>query len=344
MWTILKIIIWVALGLGVLWWLSGHDPQVKGENRLSDFIRRTLRCLLTLILASVFFLPNAVHAGYAFIPLILIVPPSIGVLWASCIGGLFAQGVHHVIDSDDRRKFDPDQGAHNLERVAGLLNRGQHEEAVKLCEELKKSGDANVLALETLLARAGIHQENPRRSNPLTEAHQLRAQGKFGEAEAILRSLLVKNPSDADAALMLMRLYAQDMRRSDKAAEILRWFEKQPHVPAATVEFARRSIHEWSQQKTEPAAVPLPESVDELLASGYLGTAIEMLENKTREQPRDFDSWLKLAEAHGRRSGNLHRAEKIVKQIGSNPAFTPEQIQLAKTRLEEWRAAKPKGG
>jgi hypothetical protein len=51
--------------------------------------------------------------------------------------------------------------------------------------------------------------------------------------------------------------------------------------------------------------------------------------------------WLKLAEAHGLHSGNLHRAEKIVWKIESHSAFSPEQIALAKARLAEWRAAKP---
>ena len=86
----------------------------------------------------------------------------------------------------------------------------------------------------------------------------------------------------------------------------------------------------------------LPESVDELLAGGHLGTAIEILEHKIKEQPGDFDLRLKLAEAHGRHSGNIHRAEKIVLQIESNHGFSAEQIQIAKARLKEWREAKPR--
>ena len=116
------------------------------------------------------------------------------------------------------------------------------------------------------------------KTKPLAEAHRLRSEGKFSEAETILQSLLAENPSNVDAALMLMRLYVQDLRRSDKAAEVLRSLEKQPHIPSATIEYARRSIDDWGQRKPEPAAVVLPESVDELLARGHLGTAIEMLE------------------------------------------------------------------
>ena len=158
----------------------------------------------------------------------------------------------------------------------------------------------------------------------------------------ILQTLLAENPSNVDAALMLMRLYVRDLRRSDKAAEVLRALEKQPHIPSAHLEYARRSIVEWGHRKSAPAAQVLPESVDELLACGYLGTAIEILERKIKEQPKDFDLWLKLAEAHGLHSGNLQRAGKIVQQIEANHGFGAEQIQIAKARLKGWREAKPR--
>jgi len=195
--------------------------------------------------------------------------------------------------------------------------------------------------LETMLARAGVQREHFKKPKPLAEAHRLRSEGKFGGAETILKSLLAENPANEDAALMLMRLYAQDLRRRDKAMEVLRSLEKQPHIPSAHLEYARRSINEWSQWKSEPAAIALPESVDELLAAGHLGTAIEMLESKIKERPMDFDLLLKLAEAHGLHSGNLHRAEKIVGQIEAEHGFSAEQIQIAKARLKEWREAKP---
>jgi thioredoxin-like negative regulator of GroEL len=331
----------VVLGAAAMWWLSGYDTQVKGENKRRDLIRRVARCLATVILLVIFFGPNAVRIGYAFIPLILIVPAAIGILWAGCIGASFAQGIHRVIDSDDRRPFDFNERSRNLDLVASLLKSGRYEEAAQLCEALKKSGDANILVLETMLARSGIQFDRGRKPKPLTEAYRLRAEGKPGEAETILQSLLAKNPSDVDAALMLMRLYAQDLRRSDKAAEVLRSLEKQPHIPSAHLEYARRSINEWSQRKSAPAAEILPESVDELLACGYLGTAIEILEGKIKEQPADFDLRLKLAEAHGRHARNFQRAEKIVQQIETSPGFNAGQIQLARARLGEWREAKP---
>ena len=202
----LHITLFALAGLA-MWWLSGYDAQVTGENRAKDYARRAARCLATAILALILFRPNAVSVGYAFIPLVLIIPPSIGILWAGCIGALFAQGLHHMIESDDRRPFDPNENARNLDAVASLLKSGRHEEAAQLCETLKASGDANILVLETLLARAGVAHESSKIPKPLLEVRRLRAEGKFDGAETVLKSLLAENPSnrgrgaDADAAL-----------------------------------------------------------------------------------------------------------------------------------------------
>jgi predicted Zn-dependent protease len=176
----------------------------------------------------------------------------------------------------------------------------------------------------------------------LVEAYRLRSQGKLNEAEAMLNSLLAENPAHVDAALMLMRLYAEDMRRSDKAYEVLRSLERQPHIPSAHIEFARRSINEWSHPRAKKVVVEAqPEALDEMLAKGYFGTAIEVLEQKIKEQPSNFDLWLKLAETHGQHCGNRKRAEKIIQQMEANSAFSPEQIQFARTKLKEWREAGP---
>ena len=75
-------------------------------------------------------------------------------------------------------------------------------------------------------------------------------------------------------------------------------------------------------------------------ARGFFGTAIEVLEEKIEKQPQDFDLWMKLAETHCRYCGNPNRAEKIIQRMEKDFAFGPEQIQSAKTRLTEWRAAR----
>jgi thioredoxin-like negative regulator of GroEL len=225
--------------------------------------------------------------------------------------------------------------------LATLVQSGRKDEAILLCQMLRESGDVSVATLDTMLEHLGVKSDRAQKPRPLIEAFRLRGQGKLNEAESLLNSLLLKNPADVDAALMLMRLYVQDMGRSDKACEVLQSLEQQPHVARDHVEFARRSIAEWSRPGTKvEVAEAQPESVDELLAKGYLGTAIEILEQKTREQPADFDSWLKLAETHARHCGHIKRAEKIIQRIETNPAFSPDQTQLATTKLKEWREAK----
>ena len=141
---------------------------------------------------------------------------------------------------------------------------------------------------------------------------------------------------------MLMRIYAQDLRQPAPSQKILEALEKQPHVSRAHLDFARRSIAEWSQGKPRPETIVAPpESIEELLAQGYFGTAIEILEQKIEEQPRDLDLKLKLAEVYSQHCGDVHRAEKIVQQIETSPGFTPEQVQSAQTKLGEWRKARP---
>jgi hypothetical protein len=322
------------------WWLSGYDTKVTGGNETEDRIRRGIRCGITLLLVEAAFwglwqcCQNGDRAaGFLFIATSL----PLAFLWAGCISELSARGFNWLIDPEDNREFDPNKSLRDLDAIASLIKHGRKEEAIQLCQTLKESGDASVLAMETMLEHLGV-QKDIQKPKPLKEASRLRLQGKFTEAEAILKSLLLENPSNVDATLMLIRLYAQEMRRTDKAMEILRSLEQQPYVSSDHVEFARRSIHEWNQGKSKSEEVPVqPESIDELLAHRYLGTAVEILERKTSEQPQDFDLWLKFAEAHAVHCGNVNCAEKIVRRIEANPSFTAEQIQFARMKLGEWR-------
>jgi tetratricopeptide (TPR) repeat protein len=330
---ILNIIL-LSVAAAIAWWLSGFDSRVTGENTKADLTLRILRCVVSFVLATIFFSEPSILG-------LLVLPVSIGLLWCGCLSELLSHGFRRLMDSDGRSVFDANESARNLDMVASLLKSGRHSEAAQLCATLKESGDANILVMETLLARSGVRFENVRKPKPLTEAYRLRSEGKFDEAAAVLNSLLAENPSNVDAALMLMRLYAQDLKRSDKAAEVLRALEQQPHIPPGHIDYAQRSIHDWGRPKRAPEVVALPESVDELLACGYLGTAIEILEQKVKERPNDFDSRLKLAEAHGLHSGNVQRAGKIVEKMESENNFGAEQIQIAKDKLKEWRDAKP---
>src|SRR5207249_4336772 len=101
----------------------------------------------------------------------------------------------------------------------------------------------------------------------------------------LLKELLLKNPADMGAAMPLMRLFAQNLRQPGRAHEVLRALEKQPHIEAAHIEFARRSIDEWSRTKPAKAQAEATLEVltlDGMLAQGLFGTAIEMLEEKIK--------------------------------------------------------------
>lgn len=334
-------IIVLALATLAAWWLSGYDAKLTGENDRRDFVRRAIRCGITLFLVELAFLClwrywryGDQASGMAY--LIFALP--LALLWVGCLGEWCSHVFHGLIDPEDRRPFDPGKSRRDLDMLATLLQTGRKGEAIQLCQMLKESGDVSAATLDTLLERLGVKPDEVPKSRPLTEAYQLRSQRKLTEAEALLNSLLAENPANVDAALMLMRLYAQDLHRSDKASEVLRSLEQQPHIGRAHIEFARRSIDDWTYPSAKQAVVEAqPESLDELLAKGYFGTAIEILEQKTGEQPQDFDAWLKLAEVHARHCGNIRRAENIIQQIEANSAFTPEQIQLAAARLKEWR-------
>ena len=265
----------------------------------------------------------------------------LALLWFGCISELFAHGFHRMIDPEDDREFDRKKGLREMDVIGGLIRSGRKDEAIQLCQMLKQTGDVSPSVLEMTLEHLGVPQPGVRRPRPLIEADRLRSEGRSQEAELILNSLLAQNPRNLDAAMMLMRLYAQDLHRPERAREVLRALEAQPHLPSAHLEFARRSIGEWASGKPRAEEVAVqPESIDELLAQGYFGTAIEILEQKIKEQPRDFDLRLTLAKVYARHCGDDLQAKKIVQQIETNPAFSPEQKQSARPKLEEWRKAR----
>lgn len=337
----------IAICVAVFWWLSGFDSRLTGEGR-ADFVRRAVRCGITLVIVEVAFyaawecwIKQDRSAGILYLatmaPLLL--------LWVGCITEAGAHHFHYLIDpQDEKRPFDPKTGTRELDAIGGLIRSGRKEEAIQLCQTLLRTSPELRTALETTLHHLGAPPESPKESKPLTDASQLRRAGKFEEAEAVLSSLLKREPSNVNAALMLIRLYGQDMRQPEKAAEALRSLEMESHVPAAYLEFARRSIPDWQTQPALTAHTvqeePMPDSIDDLIAKKYLGTAIEVLERKCEADPQDFNAWLKLAEVQAVHCANIQLAEKTIRRIEANPAFTTEQKQQARNRLREWREEK----
>ncbi len=334
----------VALGT---WWLTGRDKNVSGENKRDRHFTRALRTVAVVFLFAVLLAVaegGGGGGGVGGVPLLLIIPVSIALLLRSSLSEVFAGGFLRLVDPtlQDERPFDPGKTQRYLDTIGHLIRNGRKIEAIRLCQEFKKSGDLNPVVLETILEFLGIPQPGEKLVNPLNEAARLRGQRRYAEAEQILRLLLAKHPADAGAAIMLVRLFAQDLQQPERAAEILREFERQPHVDAAHVEFARRSLEEWRQAPEVSPPEPVPVgllTVDDWLAKGGFGTAVDILTHQVKLQPHDFDLRLKLAEVHGRYCGDLQRAERIIRALELFGGFSGEQQKLARERLETWRAA-----
>jgi hypothetical protein len=344
----LNVGVLAMIGAG-LWWLTGIDKTAGGESKRSHHFTRALRCVAVVFLSAAFgWCIEDPGLGAGAIPFVIIIPVSIALILRSSIAELFTHGFLGFLDPalHDDRPLDPGQSRRYQDTIAHLIKNGRHHEAIKLCEELKLSGEVDFVTLENTLEFLGVSQARAKLENPLTQAAQLRAQGDFAAAEQMLQSLLAKNPADTGAAMLLLRLYAQDLRRPGRAHEVLRQLEQQPHVAASHREFARRSIAEWSRPKPKPTEVVAqasPESVDDMLAQGFFGTAMETLEAKNKAQPEKFELRLKLAEVHAVYCHNFQRAEIIIRQMETAAIFSPQQIKSAQAKLKEWRESNPLG-
>ncbi|HEY4416486.1 MAG TPA: tetratricopeptide repeat protein [Verrucomicrobiae bacterium] len=345
MFSVLVNLLVLMLGTLFSWWLSGYDPGLTIDSERKNFIRRAVRCAITFGLLEFLFQESWQFANYhdqSAVSFAIFTLFLLAFVWCGCLSNCVARGFVTLIDPEDKRKFDPQKELRELDLIGGFIRSGNKTAAIELCESLKTSGEVDLATLEFALEHLGVPQAG-KPIRPLVAASRLRLEGKFHEAELILSSMLAGNPRDLEAAMMLVRLYAQDLRQPEKAKEVLRALEKQPRISSAHIEFADRSIPEWSQ--LPPGAVevvepPKIESIDELLAQGFFGTATERLEAKIKEQPQDFESRLKIAEVYGVHCANFPRAEKIVRQIEKD--FSPKQVQLAKMKLAEWREMQPR--
>jgi tetratricopeptide (TPR) repeat protein len=326
------------------WWLTGRDKTFGGESKRSHHLTRAIRTVAVVFLSAVFiWFAETPGFGYGGIPILIILPVCMALVLRSSLSELLAHGFLGMIDPalHDTREFDPKKSQRYQDAIAHLIHSGRRDEAIKLCEELKQSGEVDIVTLQNTLEFLGVKQDLAP-AKPLAEAARLRTGKKFAEAEQLLKMLLQKNPADEGAAIMLMRLYAEDLRQPKQAQEVLLALEKQPHVSPDHIEFARRSLGEWSRPKPPPvpahAIAPKASSVADLVAQGSFGTAIEILEEQIKAQPADFELQLKLAEVYAVHCKNVARAEKIMGQMERSGQFSPQQIAIARVKLKEWQA------
>lgn len=350
----------IILGATALlaWWLSGYDSRVTGENRAADLNRRLIRSGVTLFLVALAVLGMA----FLFIPIAVI----LAVYWAGCVSDLFATGFHGLIDSADNREMDGKALTRQLDRLSTLVQQGRDEEAIQLCTKLRNSAEGSALAIEAMLFRAYdqmFADERLRSQGSLADIFVLLDQKRFAETEIRLNQLLVREPRNSSAYLILLRLYARDLQNASSAQALVERLGKRAWLPPGFLEYARHCLREWLkpaaqepkskegvesllvERKATEAPTPVPEdperSIADLLASGRLGTAVELLESRVKHCPDDFDAWMMLAEAHGRHCCNLERARDVVRRIEMNDSFNPQQIREARAKFEEWRERQP---
>lgn len=103
---------------------------------------------------------------------------------------------------------------------------------------------------------------------PLREIDALRKQGFYEQAKARLVRIRQADPENLAAAVMLIRLYAQDLHLRLNAEQVIVELEQQPFTPAALTQYLRNSLDEWLSSpggrakpvRSGPAATPKPRS------------------------------------------------------------------------------------
>jgi predicted Zn-dependent protease len=277
-------------------------------------------------------------------------------MWVGCLSEFGWRVLHQFLDPEDKRPFDPKEAERNMDHLAGLIQQGQNSEALHLCTALEESGSVSRQSLETTVHR--LYQKTLDSRSPFLKDIRLwRERGHFAEAESQLQQLLTRQPDNWAATLLLARVYAEDLGQPNRALALIQPAYKPPVLPQQFLKLARQSITEWSDSaskraqlarrsqhdnfRSEPQPEPVPEiSIDELLKSGQLATAIEHMENALKEQPHDAELWLKLAEAHSVYCADEAQAAKVIRRMAITSRFTPEELESARAKLKEWQAAR----
>lgn len=262
----------------------------------------------------------------------------------------------NLLDPVDDRPFDLKDAERSMDQLAALIQQGKNSEALRLCTVLEKSSSVSRQALETLVYR--LYQEQLDSKSPfLSDIRRWREQKDFVKAESELQQLLTRQPDNWAATLLLARLYAEDMGQPNRALALIQPTKKRSPLPPQFLSLARQSITEWSEAasnreqmersseqgslhgESEPAARKI--SIDELLNTGQLVTAIEHLENALKEQPEDAGLWLKLAEVYAVYCFDEAKSAKVIRQMAAAGKFTVEVMDSARAKLREWQSVRP---
>jgi hypothetical protein len=220
-------------------------------------------------------------------------------------------------------------------------------------------------------------------------------EGRFGQAEALLRGVLADDSLNELAFTQLVRLYCQDMKQRTAAENLIA--EARDTFGPKLLEYLNASLDEWmrlpmrstakprtllgwlfrrnqteavSQKLTlrenresapppstdpleiylervrqtrpaEPDTSGVQDRAQKLLLERRLGSAIELLKEQAEAEPKNFDLWLRYAEAHGNHCGNTMSAEKIIQRMDRSGHFKKAQMRKANNQLKKWRKKHP---
>lgn len=175
---ILTNIVVQGLVAAAAWWLSGFDSKLSSDNTKGDIFRRVLRCVITLLLVEISFWAIWQSAFYhdrvsGFVYIATALP--LAIMWCGCLSNLLAHGFQSLIDSNDKRGFDPNQETRILDSIGQLIRSGRKEEAIRICEALKASGEVSPTSLEFFLGHLGVAQAGGGIAKPLADAERLRS-------------------------------------------------------------------------------------------------------------------------------------------------------------------------
>jgi hypothetical protein len=153
----------LALATWFFWWLSGFDSKLTSENEVADFIRRGVRCGVTLVLVEISFVnlwryieDHDPAAGFAY----MVAAMPLVIIWCSCLSHMGAHAFGWLIDSEDKRPFDPRREGRVLDGIAELIRKGRKEEAIRLCESLKDTDEVSAATLAFTLEHLGVPQKD----------------------------------------------------------------------------------------------------------------------------------------------------------------------------------------
>jgi tetratricopeptide (TPR) repeat protein len=258
------------------WWISGYDPKLTGENQGKDILGRLLRCGFTLFLMAAGLAATALDPSFGGVVTIIIAIPMV-ILWLNCLGEAFAQAFHSLIDAPpDSPSSNPNKLTADLDQLAVLSNRGQTTEALQLCAELLKKGEASRLATETMcfhLYSQMFANESLLSSPSLSPIYELCESGRFTEAESHLTQMLDRDPENLLVAFLLIRLYARDLQEPEKARALIQSLERRPNPPPMFSGYAEYQIEQWLGSSS--GEVKSDDGIESLLVRRRLPQKIE---------------------------------------------------------------------